>query len=89
MKQSYLEVTYAGGRPLAAYYYLPRRDGDQSVRTERVEGGLLVDFAEDGRPIGIEIPSPARFDARDLNAALVRLGVKPVRPEDLAPLVAA
>jgi len=89
MKQSYLEVTYRRGRPLAAYYYLPRQDGDRSVRTERVEGGLLVDFAADGRPIGIEIPSPTRFDVRTLNEVLVRLGQKPAQPEDLAPLVAA
>lgn len=88
MKQSYLEVTYRRGRPLSAYYYLPRQDGDRSVRTERVEGGLLVDFAADGRPIGIEIPSPVRFDVRDLNAALARLGLELARPEDLAPLVA-
>ena len=53
MKQPYLEVTYRRGRPLAAYYYLPRQDGDASVRTERFEGGLLVDFSTDGRPIGI------------------------------------
>jgi len=55
MKHSYLEVTYRKGRPLAAYYYLPRRDGDRSERTESVDGGLLVDFSSDGRPIGIEI----------------------------------
>jgi hypothetical protein len=24
MQQSYLEVTFRGGQPLAAYYYLPR-----------------------------------------------------------------
>ena len=39
MKHSYLEVTYRKGRPLAAYYYLPRRDGDKSARTERAERG--------------------------------------------------
>ena len=89
MKNSYLEVTYRKGRPLAAYYYLPRQDGDRSVRTERFAGGLLVDYTSDGRPIGIEISSPARLDLRKLNDALARLGRKAVRPEDLAPLVAA
>lgn len=39
-KPSYLKVTYRNGRPLAAYYYLPRRDGDKSVRTERADGGV-------------------------------------------------
>ena len=89
MKHSYLEVTYRKGRPLAAYYYLPRRDGDSSARTERVEGGLLVDFSADGRPIGIEISSPSRLELSTLNEVLVGLGQEPVRPEDLSPLLAA
>jgi uncharacterized protein YuzE len=89
MKHSYLEVTYRKGRALAAYYYLPRREEDRSARTERVDGGLLVDFSSDGRPIGIEISSPARFDLSALNKTLERLGQEPVRAEDLAPLVAA
>ncbi len=89
MKHSYLEVTYRKGRPVAAYYYLPRRDGDRSVRTERVPGGLLVDYASDGRAIGIEISSPSRVDLRGLNELLVRLGQEPVRREDVAPVIAA
>ena len=89
MKHSYLEVTYRKGRALAAYYYLPRQDGDQSVRTERADGGLLVDFAPDGRAIGIELSSPSRVDVQALNKVLVQLGQEPVRSEDLAPLVAA
>lgn len=89
MKHTYLEVTYRKGRPLAAYYYLPRRDGDRSARTERVDGGLLIDFTSDGRPIGIEITSPARLDVAGLNSTLARLGQEPARPEDLAPLLVA
>ena len=89
MKHSYLEVTYRKGRPVAAYYYLPRQDGDKSVRTERADGGLLVDYASDGRPIGIEISSPSRVDLRRLNDLLLRLGHEAVRCEDMAPLVAA
>ena len=89
MKQSYLEVTYRNGRPLAGYYYLPRRDGDTSARTERVPGGLLVDFSADGRPIGIEISSPSLLDLRLLNETLVRLGQEPARPEELKPFMAA
>jgi len=89
MRQTYLEVTYRGGRALAAYYYLPRRDGDKSARTERAEGGLLVDFSSDGRPIGIEITTPSRFDVTGMNRLLASLGQEPARPEDLAPLGAA
>ena len=89
MKHAYLEVTYRNGRPLAAYYYLPRRDGEKSVRTERIDGPFLVDFSSDGRAIGIEIPSPSRLDLPGLNKLLSRLGQEPVRPEDVAPLEAA
>ncbi|MBK9129818.1 MAG: DUF2283 domain-containing protein [Phycisphaerales bacterium] len=60
MRHSYLEVTFRKGRPLAAYCYLPRQDGDRTVPTDEV-GGLVVDFATDGRPIGIEITTPARL----------------------------
>jgi uncharacterized protein YuzE len=89
MKHAYLEVTYRKGRPLAAYYYLPRRDEEVSVRTERVGGGMLVDYSADGTPLGIEISAPSLFDLNALNVVLTRLGQESVRPEDLAPLVAA
>jgi uncharacterized protein YuzE len=89
MKHSYLEVTYRKGRPLAAYYYLPRHDADRSARTERADGGLLIDYSHDGRAIGIEITSPSRLDLSQLNQILERLGCEPVAREDLAPLLAA
>jgi hypothetical protein len=89
MKQSYLEVTYRKGRPLAAYFYLPRHEGDTSVRTENEQGGLLVDFAADGRPIGIEITSPETVNLALLNALLGRLGCQPATSDDLLPLAAA
>ena len=88
MKNSYLEVTYRKGRPLAAYYYLPRQGDDTSARTERVDGGLLVDFTEDGRPIGIEITSPAHVELSQLNLLLEHLGCEPMTREALAPLAA-
>jgi hypothetical protein len=53
MKGCYLEVTFRNGRPLAGYYYLPREEGDRSVRVEKHGPGLLVDLTESGRPIGI------------------------------------
>lgn len=89
MKHSYLEVTYRKGQPLAAYFYLPRQPGDESVRTERKDGGLLIDFSSDGRPIGIEITSPSQFNLSVLNQALLQIGQPPAQAEDLDPLVAA
>jgi hypothetical protein len=37
MKQPYLEVTCRHGRPIAAYYYLPREANQRSVRSRRIE----------------------------------------------------
>ena len=89
MKDSYLEVTFRHGKPLAAYYYLPRRPGDRSVRARRVEPGLIVDYTRGGRPIGIEITAPARLSLAALNRVLRELGHPPVRRDDLAPVLAA
>ena len=89
MKHTYLEVTYRRGRPLAAYYYLPRRDADVAVRSEPHPHGLVVDHAEDGRPIGIEITTPAGLVLADLNQLLANVGQPPIDRADLAPSMAA
>ena len=89
MKDSYLEVTFRRGRPLAAYLYLPRRPKDRSYRTKRVPPGLVIDYTRGGRPIGIEITAPPKLSAAALNRVLRRLGVPTVTRADLAPLRAA
>jgi uncharacterized protein YuzE len=89
MKNSYLEVTFRHGRPLAAYLYLPRRPKDKSHRTERVEPGLVIDYSRAGKPIGVEITAPSKVSASTLNRVLRRLGVPTVTRADLAPLRAA
>lgn len=89
MSQRYLEVTFRRGKPLAAYLYLPRQPGDASARVEPHGPGYLVDRAEDGRPIGIEMPSPALVTVEGLNRVLSDLNLGPVAPEDVAPVVAA
>ncbi len=89
MNEPYLEVTFRRGRPLAAYYYLPRRPGEKSYRTRRVEPGMVVDFNRSGRPIGIEITAPGRLTLAALNRALRELGFAAVQRADLAPLRAA
>lgn len=89
MKQLYLEVTLRGGRPLAAYLYLPRRHRDKSVRTAKAEPGMASDFEKTGRAIGIEITAPTMVTASDLNRVLTELGVPSISGGDLAPLQAA
>jgi hypothetical protein len=89
MKERYLEVTFRHGRPIAAYYYLPRGTDQKSVRTRRVEPGLIIDFASDGQAIGIEITAPELVSLAGLNAVLQDLGQAPASEADLAPVVAA
>ena len=39
-------------------------------RTERVDGGILVDYGADGKPIGLEITAPASTTVSMLNAIM-------------------
>ncbi len=87
MKQRYLEVSYRRGKPLAAYLYLPRQAGDRSARTERQEAGLLVDYAPDGRPIGVEITAPSQVTLAAFNRVLAAVQQSPLTPTELAPLL--
>ncbi len=89
MSQRYLEVTFRRGKPLAAYLYLPRHPGDTSTRVEPHGAGYLVDRTADGRPIGIEMPSPALVTVAGLNRVLSELNLEPVAPEEVAPVGAA
>ena len=89
MIERYLEVTFRRGRPIAAYYYLPRETNQKSVRTRRVEPGLVIDFTADGQAIGIEITTPAKVSLAALNAVLRELGHPLASQADLAPVLAA
>lgn len=89
MKEHYLEVTFRHGRPIAAYYYLPRETNQKSVRTRRVEPGLLIDYTAEGQAIGIEITAPGKVSLTALNAILGELGHALATEADLAPVLAA
>ena len=78
MRNRYLEITFRNGKPLAAYLYLPRQGADTSARTVRCEEGLLIDFAADGRAIGIEITVPSKVSLEAVNRALAGVHQKPV-----------
>jgi uncharacterized protein YuzE len=89
MKDAYLEVTFRRGRPVAGYYYLPRRQGEKSVRALLIDPGLVVDFNRAGKPIGIEITAPDKITLPLFNSALKQLGLPVLKRADLAPLKAA
>ncbi len=83
----YLEITYRRGKPIAAYFYLPRRPGEVSARTVSGDAGLVTDYTADNRPIGIEITSPSVLTLSSLNAALAAANLPPAAPDDVAPLL--
>lgn len=89
MKNRFLEITYRKGRPLAAYLYLARKPDDKAGRTERQEDGLLIDYTDDGRPIGIEITAPTKVTLASINQALSSAHQDPVNADDLAPLLSS
>ena len=80
-----LEITFRSGRPATAYLTLPRRRGDRADRTIP-HGAFVVDYAADGRPIGIEIESVSPAVVPRLKRLLTELGVTGVGAEVLAPL---
>ncbi len=89
MKESYLEVTFRHGRPLAGYLYLPCEPGEKSFRTSKADLGMVVDFSRSGKPIGIELTAPTNVTLSSLNRVLGELGLPPLRAADLEPLRAA
>ena len=89
MKEPYLEITFRRGRPIAAYYYLPRRPGQKSYRGVRIEPGMVVDLGRGGKPIGIEITAPGLVSQTMLNRVLKQFGLPAATSADLAPLEAA
>lgn len=89
MKEAYLEITFRRGRPIAAYYYLPRRPGQKSYRSIRIEPGMVVDLSRGGKPIGIEITAPSVVSHSMFNRVLKQFALPAAKAMDLAPLRAA
>jgi len=87
MNNRYLEITYRHGKPVAAYFYLPRKSDDASTKSIAGSAGLITDYTADGRPIGIEITSPTSVTLSALNEALVTAHQQPATPDDIAPLL--
>ncbi len=85
MTERSLQITYRKGRPFAAYLYLSRMSGVKTAKTEATQDRLLViDYAADGRPIGIEIVAPDTVTVDRLNALLEALGQAPLAAKELS-----
>ena len=89
MQKRYLEITFRRGKPIATYLYLPRLDNDKSWRVAKEGHDLLVDLAEDGRPIGIEILSPHDVSLTLINEILIKYSLPLLDSAEVAPLETA
>ncbi len=88
MNDRYLEITYRKGKVVAAYLYLPRQPREKVKKTTKAAEGILIDYAKDGRPIGIEITAPQQISRQDINQVIAKLDLPPFADEELAPLLA-
>ncbi len=89
MKTVSLQITYRKGKPFAAYIYLSHRRGQKSVRTEAITEDLLIDYTQDGTPLGIEIVSPEIVSIDEIQRVFDRLGLSRPEPIELEPIKAA
>jgi hypothetical protein len=82
-----LQITYKGGKALAAYLSLGSNGKRAVARTEEVSPDLLVDYAADGSPL--EILSPATVTIERVWAVFDELGLDRPPASELSPLPAA
>ena len=90
MTERSLQITYRKGRAFAPYLYLPHATGAKCAKTQASMNGLLVvDYAADGRALGVEITSPDVVTIEHLNGLLAGLGQAPLAAQEFRPLTAA
>jgi hypothetical protein len=89
VRRRYLQVTFLGGKPLAAYLHLPRNAAAKAARTVDDGHGLRVDYDDNGQAIGVEITSPSAVDLDQINSVLSGLGQTALLAEECAPARAA
>ena len=90
MTERSLQVTYRKGKAFAAYLHLSHQTGEKSAKTVPAADALLVvDDAQDGKPIGVEITAPSAVPLDRLNRLLADLGETPLNEHDYVPMRAA
>lgn len=90
MTERSLQVTYRKGRAFAAYLHLSHATGEKSATMIPSPDGLLVvDYAANEQPIGVEITAPLAVSLERLNSLLADLGESPLSELDYVPVRAA
>jgi len=81
-----IEITYRSGRAVAAYILLGERSTARCHATREAAPGLIVDYARNGRAIGLEVAVPRTATLAAVNRVLRAVGANPLRRVDFAPL---
>lgn len=90
MTERSLQITYRKGRAFSAYLHLSHETGQKSAKTVPSPDGLLVvDYAANERPVGVEITAPLAVPLERLNRLLIELGESPLAEGDYRPVRAA
>jgi len=90
MTERSLQVTFRKGKPFSAYLCLSHQTGEKSAKSVPSADGLLViDYAKDGTPIGVEITAPRAVPLDRLNQLLADLGEPLLSRHDYLPIQAA
>ena len=89
MTNVFLEISYRGGKPFAAYLRLPRDRDAKVARSSELRPGVVVDFSAQGQALGVEIIHPAHTRIEMVLEVLGEVHAGPVSEEELAPLRAA
>jgi hypothetical protein len=87
MTERSLQVTYRKGKAFVAYLHLAHQTGEKSAKTvPSADGLLVVDYAQDGKPIGVEITAPTAVPLNRLNQLLGDLGEPLMSEPDYLPV---
>jgi hypothetical protein len=89
MKTPSIEVTYRRGRAIAAYVSFGLGRSAKCHETREAAPGLIVDFARNGKALGLEMVSPQTCTLPAVNKVLKSVGLPPLRRADFAPLCVA
>ena len=81
-----IEITYRRGRSVAAYVSFDGGSAARSHSTREAAPGLVVDFARNGKAIGLELVAPRTVTLAAVNKVLKAVGLPALRRTDFAPL---
>lgn len=86
MKRPSIEITYRGGRIVAAYIAIADAAAGRCIASREMAPGVIVDFARGERAIGLEIALPKSVTLAGVNRVLRAVGAEPLRRSDFGPL---